>query len=91
MMTLTLLRRCFIGRGTTIGLSILYQKPFALNYSKSTIINYMKKVHLKAHKAFCEAHPNCENAVDFGVYEIFPPDEIQDFARNNYKPSEHRD
>lgn len=50
-----------------------------------------EKVQLKAHKAFCEAHPNYENAVDFGVYEIFPPDEIQDFARNTYKPSEHRD
>lgn len=38
------------------------------------------KIHLIAHEMFCADYPNRENIAGFGVYEIFCPDEIYDFA-----------
>lgn len=38
------------------------------------------QVQRMAHKIFCEQYPNSEHINEFGVYEIFCPDEIVDFA-----------
>ncbi len=39
-----------------------------------------EKVHTKAHQYFCEKYPNSHKYEGFGIYEIFCPDEIVDFA-----------
>ena len=44
-----------------------------------------KKIYQLAHQQFCEDYPNSENVNGFGVYEIFPPDEILDYANEEYE------
>ena len=41
-----------------------------------------ERVYQQAHQQFCRIIPDNENLSDFGVYEIFPPDEIVDYARD---------
>jgi hypothetical protein len=43
------------------------------------------KVYQQVHKQFCELYPNSENVEGFGVYEIFIPDIIADFAEEIYE------
>lgn len=40
------------------------------------------RVYQKAHWHFCRIIPNNKNLCGFGTYEIFPPDEIVDYARD---------
>ena len=40
-----------------------------------------ERVYQQAHQQFCRIIPNNENLTDFGVYEIFPPEEIVEYAR----------
>lgn len=46
------------------------------------------RVYPIAHQSFCELFPNCENVQGFGVYEIFIPDEIVDYASDTYSDSD---
>ncbi|MBR3432356.1 MAG: hypothetical protein IKH05_02270 [Bacteroidaceae bacterium] len=43
------------------------------------------KVYQQVHKQFCELYPNSENVEGFGVYEIFIPDIIVDYAEETYE------
>ena len=42
------------------------------------------KVYAQVHQEFCNKYPNSEQIDGFGVYEIFIPDEIVDYAREIY-------
>lgn len=42
-------------------------------------------VYLQAHKQFCTKYHISENVNGFGVYEIFPHDEIVEYANKTYE------
>ena len=42
-----------------------------------------ERIQPLAHQQFCRKYPNSENVRGFGVYEIYIPDEIIEYARHN--------
>ena len=52
---------------------------------KQHVPDIYKKVYQQVHKQFCELYPNSENVEGFGIYEIFIPDIIADFAEEIYE------
>jgi hypothetical protein len=42
-----------------------------------------ERIQPLVHQQFCRKYPNSENVQGFGVYEIFIPDEIIEYAREN--------
>ena len=42
-----------------------------------------ERIQPLVHQQFCQKYPNSENVRGFGVYEIFIPDEIIDYAMDN--------
>ena len=51
---------------------------------KKHVPQLYERVYQQAHQLFCSKIPNYKDLYDFGTYEIFPPDEIVDCARNTY-------
>ena len=49
---------------------------------KKHVPSLYERVYQQAHQLFCNIIPDNENLSDFGVYEIFPPDKIVDYARD---------
>lgn len=49
-----------------------------------------ERIQPLAHQQFCRKYPKSENVRGFGVYEIFIPDEIIEYARNNEMDNKER-
>lgn len=49
---------------------------------KKHVPSLYERVYQLAHQQFCRIIPDNKNLSDFGVYEIFPPEEIVDYARD---------
>ena len=52
---------------------------------KKKSLQIYNRVQPLAHKQFISKYPNRKDVEGFGVYEIFPPDEIIEFAREQSK------
>ena len=52
---------------------------------KEHIPHLYDKIQSLVHQQFCRQHPNSEYLEVFGVYEIFCPDEILEYAAQNHK------
>lgn len=52
---------------------------------KKYVPSLYERIFQQAHQQFCNIIPDNENLSDFGVYEIFPPDKIVDYARDYKK------
>ena len=46
-----------------------------------------ERICVQVHSQFCNKYPNSENVSGFGEYEIFPPDEVNQMAREKYNSS----
>lgn len=52
---------------------------------KKKSLQIYNRVQPLAHQQFTSKYPNRKDVSGFGEYEIFPPDEIIEFAREQYK------